>query len=603
MDNEHPESSSVHGGMSNRGGTSQEEVPSNLSSVKNSPSHQQQNLSCNHGLMGAVPSPVHMDSPLLLSNNNSGHRCSPLNLTGRPKLETSSPVAHNLTPSGSHIAPQLHPQPCAMPPLTNATLHHHDLQHHGQPPSNISVPSLLSNSSTHATNAAFLNNYSVPHGYFGSSCQYNSGNGNHPIQAPQLPSCRLQQNFSHSLENVGLSIPVLSPNLGSVHQEDMQQSSATLNNQHGSPQGASTEAPRPQTSGLPLHAALTDQQSGVPLSMCNSVDAGVPPHQNETQAECSVAMNLSENNVAKRIFNKAGDTLYQCFACRQSFSNVLVYQNHLMCHFNYVRTDSCKNNNSCVKSCIESVQGYSTSSNSKSSPSAQLSACQPITMGSVFTSGITTPSLSSAHVTSVPSSHVVAPSSSNSGSMMTSSNGSPMVTTTTSSLSGHNSVLPSATAKPYKCSICNREFSAKEQLREHFKEHEAAKPFHCDTCGIGVSNLRALKRHKLTHTGLKPYKCDTCGKCFLQKTDLTRHMNVHERPKYLTCEHCKRTFTAVSSFKNHKCKGVKEVMPYLCHICGDGCSNRLAWSYHMWKHTKNPMFVPFQENLLPVGNA
>ena len=61
--------------------------------------------------------------------------------------------------------------------------------------------------------------------------------------------------------------------------------------------------------------------------------------------------------------------------------------------------------------------------------------------------------------------------------------------------------------KSYKCSICDQEFTYREELLEHNETHEAAKPHKCSICGIRVSHPSALRRHKLTHTGFKPHRC------------------------------------------------------------------------------------------------
>lgn len=149
--------------------------------------------------------------------------------------------------------------------------------------------------------------------------------------------------------------------------------------------------------------------------------------------------------------------------------------------------------------------------------------------------------------------------------------------------------------KPYKCAMCDREFVYKEELLEHNESHEAAKPYKCDICGAGLSHISALRRHRLAHSGYKPHRCEICSRSFFQKCDLQRHYSTHGKSKQLECSVCKKKYSSLHFLENHKCKAPEEPKPFKCNICGEGCANNMAWSYHMWKHTKNPIFVPFQE--------
>ncbi|XP_076039104.1 uncharacterized protein LOC143024172 [Oratosquilla oratoria] len=149
--------------------------------------------------------------------------------------------------------------------------------------------------------------------------------------------------------------------------------------------------------------------------------------------------------------------------------------------------------------------------------------------------------------------------------------------------------------KLYRCSICDSEFNFKEELLKHSESHEAAKPYKCDICGAGLSHVSALRRHKLTHSGYKPHRCEQCGRSFYQKCDLQRHSATHGKTKRFECNICKKKYSSLHFLENHKCKPPEDPKPFKCNLCGEGCSNNMAWSYHMWKHTKNPIFVPCQE--------
>jgi len=52
---------------------------------------------------------------------------------------------------------------------------------------------------------------------------------------------------------------------------------------------------------------------------------------------------------------------------------------------------------------------------------------------------------------------------------------------------------------------------------------------HCTVCQRGFLNKSNIKVHLRTHTGEKPFRCETCNKTFRQKAHLLKHYQIHKR--------------------------------------------------------------------------
>jgi len=112
--------------------------------------------------------------------------------------------------------------------------------------------------------------------------------------------------------------------------------------------------------------------------------------------------------------------------------------------------------------------------------------------------------------------------------------------------------------KPFRCADCNREFTSKRNLVDHYRgHHQGQKPHVCQQPGCGKSFLRPahLLIHNRIHTGEKPFVCEHegCGKRWNQKSALKQHMRSHtgEKPFVCNSEGCTKTFSTSSSCKRH----------------------------------------------------
>lgn len=110
--------------------------------------------------------------------------------------------------------------------------------------------------------------------------------------------------------------------------------------------------------------------------------------------------------------------------------------------------------------------------------------------------------------------------------------------------------------KPFKCTICEREFRQSSTLTNHVKIHTGEKPFSCNFCSKQFRQLSTLSNHVKIHTGMeickcveyafslflvffviffigeKPFECIFCKKQFRQSSTLNNHIKIHAADKY-----------------------------------------------------------------------
>ena len=80
--------------------------------------------------------------------------------------------------------------------------------------------------------------------------------------------------------------------------------------------------------------------------------------------------------------------------------------------------------------------------------------------------------------------------------------------------------------KPFKCEICNAEFTSKHGMKGHIATiHEGKKLFKCDICNASFGKKGNLNKHVATvHEGKKQFKCDICNAEFTSKGGMKGHI-------------------------------------------------------------------------------
>lgn len=77
------------------------------------------------------------------------------------------------------------------------------------------------------------------------------------------------------------------------------------------------------------------------------------------------------------------------------------------------------------------------------------------------------------------------------------------------------------------------------------------RPYKCTVCGRNFVSVGVLRAHLRTHSGVREFKCNVCHALFTTNGSLTRHMNVHLSRRYLKCTYCDETFRNDAQLKRH----------------------------------------------------
>ncbi|XP_068918072.1 zinc finger protein 260-like [Tenebrio molitor] len=137
--------------------------------------------------------------------------------------------------------------------------------------------------------------------------------------------------------------------------------------------------------------------------------------------------------------------------------------------------------------------------------------------------------------------------------------------------------------RPYTCSSCGRGFTQQSALRSHEAGHSDRRDHVCPECGAAFSRAGALRNHRKRHSSARPFECSVCGKKFTFSSERKRHMMIHTGDKNHECEVCGRRFTRSTNLKVHKRIHTGET-PHVCNVCGKGFIQAHCLRTHMNTH-------------------
>ena len=105
----------------------------------------------------------------------------------------------------------------------------------------------------------------------------------------------------------------------------------------------------------------------------------------------------------------------------------------------------------------------------------------------------------------------------------------------------------------HACKECTRIFKSSSHLTYHMRTaHGGEKPYKCSFCEKAFAQSVKLKRHERTHTGERPFKCDVCQHTFTTKYNLKEHENIHKSEKPYSCQTCSMRFADRNNLRRHE---------------------------------------------------
>lgn len=106
----------------------------------------------------------------------------------------------------------------------------------------------------------------------------------------------------------------------------------------------------------------------------------------------------------------------------------------------------------------------------------------------------------------------------------------------------------------FMCDICGKEIIGKQRMNNHMNRSHKRKVarFHCKDCNAGFYFLTDLKQHAIKHDpDRQEHKCSVCDKTYKRRAELREHIKAHTGQKWI-CEECGKEYAFKRGLKLHQ---------------------------------------------------
>nr|XP_014273914.1 zinc finger protein 583-like isoform X3 [Halyomorpha halys] len=139
--------------------------------------------------------------------------------------------------------------------------------------------------------------------------------------------------------------------------------------------------------------------------------------------------------------------------------------------------------------------------------------------------------------------------------------------------------------RPLKCELCDKRFVKKSHLIYHTRTHSGESPYQCPICPKSFKQLAKLKRHEKIHKEpgeADKFQCNICKKNYCDRDSLRKHELKHDQSKTFQCKHCKNKYVDKFTFKQHL--ATHQVPKFICEVCGRKFRWKNSLNIHLQMH-------------------
>lgn len=155
----------------------------------------------------------------------------------------------------------------------------------------------------------------------------------------------------------------------------------------------------------------------------------------------------------------------------------------------------------------------------------------------------------------------------------------------------------------YRCVFCHNDFSTREALTFHMKEHTTSTSEHsstklhkCERCGEEFNHSNQLAGHMKKHGGTMMTKFRNK---FQSASSLVHQVKTNDREKYHRCVHCTMVFDTIAALLGHM-----QTHNHKCEKCDCQFERESDLAAHMQSHmVKNQYRCIFCHNDFPTSES